>query len=144
MPSPAGQLKQLPSVPTPPISLPETVNAAPSSWPATSTTNRRQPPPSSCTAHQVRKFGTGAFDRPDAGDGQQLWNLAPLIPEDQRFSRIFRGRGELIDHLLVSHVLVKAVQTVATGAIEIPSITDQPTERRGRTGIGSSAGGGAV
>jgi endonuclease/exonuclease/phosphatase family metal-dependent hydrolase len=80
------------------------------------------------------EIGTGGFDRPDTGDGQRLWNLAPLIPQKQRFSRVFRGRGELIDHLLVSHALVKAVQTVTTGEIAIPSITEQPTERRNEPG----------
>jgi endonuclease/exonuclease/phosphatase family metal-dependent hydrolase len=80
------------------------------------------------------EIGTPGFDRPDQGDGQRLWNLAPLIPEAQRFSRIYRGRGELIDHLLVSHVLVKAVQTVTTGEIELPSITDQPMEWQGEAG----------
>jgi endonuclease/exonuclease/phosphatase family metal-dependent hydrolase len=80
------------------------------------------------------EIGTGGFDRPDTGDGQRLWNLAPLIPEKQRFSRIFRGQGELIDHLLVSHALVKTVQTVNTGQIEIPSITEQPSERRDEPG----------
>ncbi len=80
------------------------------------------------------EIGTTGFNRPDTGDGQRLWNLAPRIPENQRFSRLFRGRGELIDHLLVSHVLVKAVQTVTTGAIEIPSITEEPTERRDEPG----------
>lgn len=80
------------------------------------------------------EIGTTGFDRPDVGDGQRLWNLAPLIPENQRFSRTFHGRGELIDHLLVSHALVKAVQTVTTGRIEISSITEQPTQRRDEPG----------
>jgi endonuclease/exonuclease/phosphatase family metal-dependent hydrolase len=80
------------------------------------------------------EIGTPGFDHPDSGDGQRLWNLAPLIPEPQRFSRVYRGRGELIDHLLVSHVLVKAVQTVTTGEIELPSITDEPTERQDHAG----------
>ena len=80
------------------------------------------------------EIGTGGFDQPDQGDGQRLWNLALLIPEGQRFSRVYRGRGELIDHLLVSHVLVKAVQTVTTGEIEIPSITDQPAEQQDQAG----------
>ncbi|MGH3972917.1 MAG: endonuclease/exonuclease/phosphatase family protein [Pseudonocardiaceae bacterium] len=80
------------------------------------------------------EIGTGGFDLPDTGDGQRLWNLAPLILDNQRFSRVFRRRGELIDHLLVSHVLVKAVQTVTTGAIEISSITEEPTERRDEPG----------
>lgn len=75
------------------------------------------------------EIGTGGFKHPDSGDGQRLWNLAPLIPEGQRFSRVYRGRGELIDHLLVSHVLVKAVKTVTTGQIEIPSITELPGEQ---------------
>jgi len=80
------------------------------------------------------EIGTGGFDHPDQGDGQRLWNLAPLIPEHQRFSRVYQGRGELIDHLLVSHLLVKAVQTVTTGEIEIPSITDKPGERKDGAG----------
>lgn len=80
------------------------------------------------------EIDTPGFDRPDQGDGQRLWNLAPLIPKDQRFSRIYRGRGELIDHLLVSHVLVKAVKTMTTGEIEIPSITDQPSDRQDQAG----------
>ncbi len=54
------------------------------------------------------EIGTTGFDRPDQGDRQRLWNLAPLIPDNQRFSRIYHGRGGLIDHLLVSHALVKA------------------------------------
>ena len=42
------------------------------------------------------EIGTGGFDQPDHGDRQRLWNLAPRIPADQRFSRIYRGRKELI------------------------------------------------
>jgi len=86
------------------------------------------------------ELGTPGFDHPDQGNGQRLWNLALLIPENQRFSRVYRGRGELIDHLLVSHVLVKAVQTVPTGEIDIPSITEQPGEQQNEAGVGSSAG----
>ena len=35
----------------------------------------------------------------------RLWNLAPLIPEERRFTRRFHGRRELIDHILVSQKL---------------------------------------
>ncbi|MCA1602497.1 MAG: hypothetical protein LC776_12915 [Acidobacteria bacterium] len=80
------------------------------------------------------EIGTGGFKHPDSGDRQRLWNLAPLIPEGLRFSRVYRGRGELIDHLLVSQVLVKAVKTVTTGQIKIPSITDQPSDRQDEAG----------
>jgi endonuclease/exonuclease/phosphatase family metal-dependent hydrolase len=52
------------------------------------------------------QIGTGGFDHPDAGDGMRLWNLAPLIPEGEGYSRTFEGRRELIDHLLVSRRLV--------------------------------------
>jgi endonuclease/exonuclease/phosphatase family metal-dependent hydrolase len=61
------------------------------------------------------EIGTSGFERPDQGDGSRLWNLAPLIPEGRRFSRVFRGRGELIDHVLVSHALVQRVEQVDTG-----------------------------
>jgi hypothetical protein len=47
------------------------------------------------------EIGTGGFDQPDQGDGQQLWNFAARIPGSQRFSRVYRGRRELIDHILV-------------------------------------------
>jgi endonuclease/exonuclease/phosphatase family metal-dependent hydrolase len=76
------------------------------------------------------EIGTPGFERPDQGDGARLWNLAPLIPAERRFSRVFRGRGELIDHILVSHALVRRVERVDTGAGEPPSITEDPTERR--------------
>jgi predicted extracellular nuclease len=64
------------------------------------------------------------------GDGARLWNHAPLIPGDCRFSRVFRGRRELLDHILVSHALVQRVEGVDTWPGEPPSITEDPTERR--------------
>jgi predicted extracellular nuclease len=53
------------------------------------------------------EIGTRGFDRDDAGDADLLWNVAPrILPEERRFSRVFNGRPELIDHILVSHALV--------------------------------------
>jgi len=46
------------------------------------------------------EFDTVGFDREDVGDAHRLWNLAARIPQKERFSRVYRGRGELIDHLL--------------------------------------------
>jgi predicted extracellular nuclease len=63
------------------------------------TTQMLQGPPGS-------QIGTGGFDHPDGGDGNRLWNLAPLIPEGEGWSRIFEGKHELIDHLLASRKLV--------------------------------------
>jgi endonuclease/exonuclease/phosphatase family metal-dependent hydrolase len=84
------------------------------------------------------EIGTPGFSRPDSGDRQRLWNLAPRIPPEQRYSRIYRGRAELIDHILLSHALV---HSVAEGAVTtdaatsvIPSITDAPGNRRGAPG----------
>ena len=70
------------------------------------------------------EIGTPGYDQPDAGDRTRLWNLAALIPEPERYSRIYRGRRELIDHLLVSHALRDSVTAVTTGQIELPSITE--------------------
>ena len=75
------------------------------------------------------EIGTGGFEPPDRGDGQRLWNLAPLIPEEERYSRVYRGRRELIDHLLVSHALVARVTAANTAGATPPSITDNPTAR---------------
>ena len=56
------------------------------------------------------EIGTASFDRPDKGDSRRLWNLAPLMPEGKNYSRIFEGRKELIDHILVSAALVKPLK----------------------------------
>ena len=83
------------------------------------------------------EIGTGGYTQPDSGDRQRLWNLAARIPEDQHFSRIYRGRRELIDHILVSRALV---DQIADGAVTTdhagltPSITDNPAERRNTPG----------
>lgn len=51
----------------------------------------------------------------DQGDGYRLWNPAPLLnrtatgePLEAPFTRRFKGRGELIDHIFASHRLVNA------------------------------------
>ena len=76
------------------------------------------------------EIGTPGFQRPDQGDPARLWNLAPLIPEQRRYSRVFHGRPELIDHVLVSHALATRVQSVDTGDFQPPSIGEVPTARR--------------
>jgi predicted extracellular nuclease len=81
------------------------------------------------------ELGTGGFDQPDKGDAWRLWNLALKIPEKERFSRVYRGRGELIDHLLVSHALLGRVGEVHTvDQTNLPSVTEDPSERRSARG----------
>lgn len=84
------------------------------------------------------EFDTGGFDRPDAGDRTRLFNLAPAIPNARRFSRIYHGRGELIDQILVSQAFLPLgddgrrkrpveVDSHIDVAGGLRSITDQPT-----------------
>jgi endonuclease/exonuclease/phosphatase family metal-dependent hydrolase len=82
------------------------------------------------------ELGTAGALVPDRGDAHRLWNVAPLVPERRRFSRVYRGRGELIDHVLVSRVLLERIQG-ADCAIDVgamPSITDDPRDRIGTPG----------
>ncbi|MGH1552723.1 endonuclease/exonuclease/phosphatase family protein [Streptomyces sp. L7] len=81
------------------------------------------------------EIGTPGYDRPDQGDAVRLWDVAPLIPADQRYSRINSGRRELIDHILTSHRLVHRVTAAGTGlpgagAPQLPSVGPDPAARR--------------
>ncbi len=85
------------------------------------------------------EVGTAGERTPDLGDAHRLWNLAPLVPEGRRFSRVYRGRGELIDHVLVSRVLLPTVSGVdcaldALAPAGLPSVTDDPRPRVGTPG----------
>lgn len=93
------------------------------------TTQLLQGPPGS-------EIGTGGFDRPDQGDMTRLFNLAPLIPEARRYSRTYRGDGELIDHIFASSALlagaprrVPEVDSHIDLFSRLPSITDEPRLR---------------
>ncbi len=90
------------------------------------------------------EIGTVGFDRADRGDGDRLWNLAPLIPETERFSRIHRGRRELIDHIFASNFLVSNGRTTAVRSLTfrdaaLPSIDDTPTKHYPRPGSDHAA-----
>lgn len=89
------------------------------------------------------EIGTRGFERADKGDGSRLWNLAPFIPEERRFSRVYRGRGELIDHIFVSHFLATGGRTTSVETIPaegvLPSIDDDPNARRGEPGSDHAA-----
>ena len=80
------------------------------------------------------EIDTGGFDQPDRGDGARLWNLAPLIPDPDRWSRVYHGRRELIDHLLVTRAVVERVTRVETGGPVPASVTDNPLARADEPG----------
>lgn len=72
------------------------------------------------------ELGTTGFDRTDKGDADRMWNLDRLIPEEERFTPIYRGQRELIDYIMVSLALTGVVESVTTGGAEISSVTDSP------------------
>jgi endonuclease/exonuclease/phosphatase family metal-dependent hydrolase len=77
------------------------------------------------------ELGTAGADRPDSGDAARLWNLAPRIPADERYSRVYHGRGELIDHILASQNLLPRTREVhVVHKRPLPSVTDDAPARR--------------
>lgn len=91
------------------------------------------------------EIGTQGFDRPDRGDAARLFNLAPLIPLERRYSRVERGRPELLDQILAS---VECFPEEGEGGKKrrlpevdshvgfrdgLPSVGDDPGERAGDT-----------
>ncbi len=81
------------------------------------------------------QLGTGGFNQPDAGDGNRLWNLEPKMPagdpetgeEAANWSRINNGVKELIDQILVSHLLVHALDSTQSLPMDgIKSATADP------------------
>ncbi|MDP3891844.1 hypothetical protein [Nocardioides sp.] len=68
-------------------------------WPATSTTNPQAATTQILHGPPGSEVGTGGIDRPDTGAAQRLWNTAGFIDEAERWSRVYRGRRELIDHV---------------------------------------------
>jgi hypothetical protein len=89
------------------------------------------------------EIGSVGFDQPDQGDGDRMWNLSQLIPEERRFSRLYRGRMELIDHIFVSHFLATGTRTVDVTTVVaepgMPSVNDNPNERIGEPGSDHAA-----
>ncbi len=76
------------------------------------------------------QFDTGGYSHPDQGDAWRLWNLAPRIPVAHRYSRIYEGQPELIDHILISHALLDQLQAVDADVTGLGSIAADPTTRQ--------------
>jgi hypothetical protein len=85
------------------------------------------------------EIGTQGFDRPDQGDGARLFNLAPVIVQNRRFSRVYRSRGELLDQIFASveffpigqdnHRRLPEVDSHIHCNSQLPSVGDNPGER---------------
>lgn len=89
------------------------------------------------------EMGTRGFDRPDQGDDVRLFNLALAIPQERRFSRVHRGRGELLDQIFASveffpvgqdnHRRLPAVDSHIDFESGLATVGDDPGERTGET-----------
>lgn len=85
------------------------------------------------------EIGTAGFHRRDKGDDVRLFNLAPLIPEARRFSRVHQGRRELLDQIFASEELfpldasgrrqTPAADSLVDFAAQLPSVGDDPNDR---------------
>ena len=92
------------------------------------------------------EIGTAGFPRADQGDGFRMWNLAPLLPKvdnDPPFTRKFKGRPELIDHIFASRVMVNpdhmpTAQTIMSPD-PLPNMGDNPNARRNEPGSDHAA-----
>ncbi len=86
------------------------------------------------------EIGSPGFDRPDKSDAARLFNLAPLIPEARRFSRLYRGKGELLDQIFASAAFfplegkrrrLPQVDSHVDFVEKLPSIDENPKDRDG-------------
>ncbi len=87
------------------------------------------------------EIGTSGFARRDQGDDTRLFNLAPLIAEERRYSRVYRNNKELIDHIFVSQEFLPGqptrlpeVDSHVDFANKLSSVSDDPTKRQGKPG----------
>ena len=95
---------------------------------------------------QGSEVGTEGFNRQDKGDGFRMWNLAHLLdPVDGRppYTRMYQGRGELIDHIFDSHRLVNPgnepfVRTLMDPE-PLPNMGDNPNARQNEPGSDHAA-----
>lgn len=86
------------------------------------------------------EIGTRGFNRPDAGDDARLFNLAPRIPQERRYSRIHHGRKELLDQIFASEELfprdaagkrmLPTVDSIVDFHGALDSIVDNPNLRK--------------
>lgn len=79
------------------------------------------------------EFATGGFTSPTRATANGSGTSAPRLPDGRNTSRIFNGRGELIDHILISHKLAQRLDSADIGTTELPSITADPNARRAPT-----------
>ena len=71
----------------------------------------------------------GDLQRPDLGDPVRLYNLASNLPPARAYTRLYRGRRELIDHVMVSRALRLTLRSVDSLVEGLESITESVSAR---------------
>jgi predicted extracellular nuclease len=79
------------------------------------------------------KLDGPSFDRKDANDVERLFNVTGFISQDRRYSRVFEGKKELIDHILVSANLVPQLDAAHKRHPVVDSLVDYGAEGPGGT-----------
>lgn len=80
---------------------------------------------------------TGAFQKADAGDGQRLFNVSKLVPEQSRWTRRHNGQNELLDHILTSAGLMPRIN----GLRQVPTMSILNEDTPNMIGPHPTAGG---
>lgn len=86
--------------------------------------------PEAVTTQILMGPADGSLARRDKGDDVRLYNLVEYIPPERRYSRIYKRKGEMIDHIMVSYELIFRRQFVDSFIEPIQSITESTEERR--------------
>src|SRR5215217_2713675 len=71
----------------------------------------------------------GSVQREDKGDDVRLYNLAEKITPERRYSRVYKKRKELIDHILATKDLFVRTRSIDSLVEPIEPI-DESTEKR--------------
>ena len=80
---------------------------------------------------------SGAFQRGDTQDKQRLFNVTKLIPESIRWSRLYNGQNELLDHILASEGLMPRT----SGLRQVPTMSILNEDTPNLIGAHPTAGG---
>jgi exonuclease III len=80
--------------------------------------------------HPAPSTAPAASASPTAATPNNYGTWTRRSPPEHRYTRIFEGQRELIDHILISHALLTSMQSVDTQPNQVASITTEPAARR--------------
>jgi endonuclease/exonuclease/phosphatase family metal-dependent hydrolase len=86
--------------------------------------------PAAATSQILAGPEDGDLKRPDKADDVRLYNLESYITPERRYSRVYRNRKEMIDHIYVSYELIFSQRQVDSFVEPIRSIDEDLAARR--------------